>query len=319
MCQEGSEQAEQPVNRTKLYVRGTISNLAGFGILGSIAYFLDLGRYVAVASGIQMAVFALHGLPQNSEQIYDLSGSFTHLAVVAAALVAETKVRTPRQLFAALASVVWMTRLGTFLYSRILRDGKDARFDHIKPVWLSFMGAWTIQALWVTLIQLPVVLLNDRDDATGTTLVDLLLMALWLLGFLVEAAADTEKMAFRDDAANRHKFITTGLWRYSRHPNYFGEILMWSCMAGLASVSAIRQGIPELHCGWFSPAFTAVLLLRVSGVPMVEKAGLKKWGSDPAYVHYIKNTSCVIPWFPACEPIEQEDLTKPMLLDVGSV
>jgi len=306
MCQGGDEQAK-PGSMIKLYVRGTISNLAGFGLLASIAHFLDLGRYVAVASGIQMAVFILHGMPQRSEKFYDLSGSFTHLSVVATALVSETKVRTPRQLFVAIASVVWMTRLGTFLYSRILRDGKDGRFDNLKACWLSFMGAWTIQALWVTLIQLPVVLLNDRSDASATTIADFILMALWLLGFLLEAAADTQKMAFRDDAANRHKFITTGLWQYSRHPNYFGEILMWSCMAGLASLSAIRQGIPSLHCAWFSPAFTALLLLRVSGVPMVEKAGLKKWGEDPAYLHYIKNTSCIIPWFPAGEVAEKKD------------
>jgi steroid 5-alpha reductase family enzyme len=295
------------VNVAKLYVRGTVSNLAGVSILASIAYFLDLGLYVAVAGGLQLAVFLLHGLPQSSEKFYDLSGSFTHFAVVAASLMSQTKLRTPRQLFVAIASVVWMTRLGTFLYSRILRDGKDARFDHIKPVWLSFMGAWTIQAVWVTLIQLPVVLLNDRTDAAGTGSVDVVLMALWLFGFLFEAAADTQKMVFRDDPANKHRFITTGLWQYSRHPNYFGEILMWSCMAGLASVSALHSGILALHAAWLSPAFTAVLLLRVSGVPMVEKAGQKKWGDDPAYQQYMKSTSCILPWFPAGENSEKKD------------
>jgi len=91
-----------------------------------------------------MVVFILHGLPNRSEKFYDLSGSLTHLAVVGTALLVEDEKKNGRQLFAALAATVWMTRLGTFLYNRILRDGKDERFDRLKIVWLSFMGAWTI-------------------------------------------------------------------------------------------------------------------------------------------------------------------------------
>lgn len=285
----------------KLLVRGCISNSGAAAVLFCIGRGLGLWRFVAVAAGMQLAVFLAHGLPKRSEKFYDLSGSFTHLAVVAAALMSETKVRSGRQMFAALASVVWLTRLGTFLYSRILRDGKDGRFDALKPVALAFMGAWSVQAVWVTVIQLPVILLNDRADMAAVNPLDFLAMVAWLAGFLIEAAADSQKTAFRDCPDNKGKYITTGLWKYSRHPNYFGEILMWASLATLSSSAAFRLGDPSMHFAWLSPAFTTLLLLKVSGVPMVEKAGLKKWGSDPKYMHYMKHTSMLILGPPAPE------------------
>jgi len=276
----------------KLYKRGMLTNGCGLLILGGIKYFLGLNTYVMIALGMQYGVFLLHGLPMRSEKFYDLSGSFTHLALVFTSLVSERRARSPRQLFAAVAAILWMARLGTFLYSRILKDGKDERFDRLKPVWLSFMGAWTLQAVWVTLIELPVILLNSFDDLEATTNLDFACMVFWAIGFVVEATADTQKQAFRNVPSNRSKYITTGLWGYSRHPNYFGEILMWSSLSILASAAGF-------HAAWLSPMFTVLLLTKVSGVPMVEKAGLEKWGKDPAYMHYMQKTSCIVPWLPA--------------------
>jgi len=281
----------------KMYLRGVVSNSLALMALFSIGHFLRVERFVAVALGMQLAVYIVHGLPQRSEKFYDLSGSFTHLAVVVTALMSR-QLHGPRQIFCAVGSVIWMTRLGTFLYNRILKDGKDDRFSHIKPNWLAFLGAWTIQAAWVTMIQLPVILLHTVDDQAPLGVVDVVGMLIWVIAFLTEAAADSEKMAFRSVAENRHKFITTGLWSYSRHPNYFGEILMWTAMALISSNAAFVLGAPMLFAAWISPAFTMFLLLKVSGVPMVERAGEKKWGKDPVYQRYMANTSCVVPWFP---------------------
>lgn len=294
----------------RLYVRGLISNLGGLTVLLALAYRLNLIFYAVVALGVQYAVFLTHGLPNRSEKFYDLSGSCTHLAVVVASLVREQKVRSIRQVFTAVAATVWMTRLGTFLYSRILRDGKDGRFDDIRKVWLSFMGAWTVQAVWVTFTELPVLLINDRDDNVPLTLLDYLAMLSWLAGFLLEATADSQKLAFRDDPANKGRFITTGVWRYSRHPNYCGEIMMWCSQAALVSFAA--WGHPDwssLLCSWISPAFTALLLLKVTGVPMVEKAGMQKWGQEPEYLHYMANTNCLIPGPPA-QPLSDSSKNK---------
>merc|ERR1719331_1742535 len=137
----------------------------------------------------------------------------------------------------ALASVIWMVRLGSFLFLRIEKDGKDGRFDHLKKNWFSFLGAWTIQALWVVLIQMPVILINMKVDEAPVTWVDRLMLVTWIFAFIIEVAADVEKFVFRCNPENKGKFITTGTWKYSRHPNYFGEILMWFALAICVTVA----------------------------------------------------------------------------------
>lgn len=281
----------------RLYARGAASNAFGLTLLGSLAIFVPASRPAArLACALQLAVFVVHGLPFRSEEFYDLSGSVTHFAVVVQSLLNASPAPTPRGILVSLASVLWMTRLGTFLFLRIARDGRDARFDSLKPCWLSFLGAWTIQAAWVTLTELPIVLCNARaaGDQPPLGLTDAALAAAWGAGFVLEVAADMAKFTFRNDPANRAKFITGGVWGWSRHPNYFGEIAMWVALAAVVTLCAGCS-----HAAWISPAFTALLLLKISGVPMVEKAGMKKWGNDPEYLHYVKHTSCIIPWRPA--------------------
>jgi len=111
-------------------------------LLFLVGWGLELWTYVFIAVAIQVAVYLLHGLPNKSEEFYDLSGSFTHFAVVLASACGDG--RSKRQVFTALVSTIWMTRLGTFLYMSIAKDGKDERFDAIKPHWLSFLGAWML-------------------------------------------------------------------------------------------------------------------------------------------------------------------------------
>jgi steroid 5-alpha reductase family enzyme len=282
----------------KLYLRGFLLNGFSAVLLSACAYFLDLTITVLIALGIQVLVYLVQALPMRSEKFYDLSGSATHLSVVFASLVSVERVRTPRQIFCGVAAVLWMTRLGTLLYLRISKDGKDGRFDHLKPNWFAFLGVWTLQACWVVLVEMPVVLVNTSDDTVPFQWPDFIIAAVWVVGFIMELEADNQKMAFRSNPANRNKFITTGVWKYCRHPNYFGEITMWIALAAMVTRGAL-EGSPRLYWGWVSPAFTMLLLLKVSGVPMVEEAGKRKWGSDPEYIHYITNTSCVVPWFPA--------------------
>jgi steroid 5-alpha reductase family enzyme len=295
-----------PDQRAYLYKRGCVTNGVGALILGSVAYGLSLQRYVVIAAGIQLAVFLLHALPNASEKFYDLSGSFTHLSLVLTGLLSTRGATSPRQIACALMAIVWMVRLGTFLYGRILRDGKDERFDRLKPVWLSFMGAWNFQANWVVLGELPVLLITAREDKLPISFVDYVAITLWALGFLIEVIADHQKYSFRNEPNNRHQYITSGLWKYSRHPNYFGELLMWSSMAACVSYVGFATGDTVLFWAWLSPLFTAFLLLRVSGVPLVEAAGKQKWGSDPRYLHYMEHTSCIVPWFPA-PPLQKTD------------
>ncbi len=219
----------------KLYIRGTISNSLAAAILYCVCRIAEgqLRKYVAVAVAVQLLVFLIHGLPHRSEKFYDLSGSITHFLVVSSSLLREPKVRSVRQVTTALASTVWMTRLGTFLFLRINRDGKDERFAAITPVWLSFLGAWMLQAAWVVLTQLPVILMNEVGASTSAAsgmglstleetplgLLDAACAITWLVGFYVEFTADLEKFTFRGEAKNRDKFISSGLWAMCRHPN----------------------------------------------------------------------------------------------------
>ena len=187
--------------------------------------------------------------------------------------------------------VIWAARLGTFLFRRIHKAGKDVRFDEIKPSFIRFLNTWTLQGLWVTFT-----LAAALAAITTTTRKELGLFALigfliWIFGFAFEVTADAQKSRFRADPANKDKFIQTGVWAWSRHPNYFGEIVLW---IGVAVII-----LPILR-GWqwvtlISPIFVALLLTRISGVPMLEKRADEKWGGQEAYEAYKERTPVLIP------------------------
>jgi len=285
------------------FLRGlVVGGLVAVVVFG-ISLRVDLPpRYAVIAFALQWGFFLLQGWPQRSEKLYDASGSLTHLALIIAALIADP-VRSPRQLVASVLAVVWCTRLGTFLFNRIARDAKDDRFTKLKTGFWSFSIAWNLQVAWVFLLQLPVLVTNTESIQPPLGALDALGWTMWAVGFVLEAVADAQKFSFRSDPANRGRFITSGLWRYSQHPNYFGEILMW---VGLC-VSCSSCFVGWSWLAWLSPAFNAFLLLKVSGVPMLEKASEERWGSEPAYRHYVQNTSCVVPWFPAKPMKKNED------------
>lgn len=115
---------------------------------------------------------------------------------------------------------------------------------------------------------------------------------MWVFGFLFEVIADHQKSRFKSNPDNAGKFINEGLWSLSRHPNYFGEILMWSGLY-LSSTSVLKGWE---HISVISPVLLSYLLTRVSGIPLLEKAGMKKWGDQPDYQEYIKNTAKLIPY-----------------------
>jgi steroid 5-alpha reductase family enzyme len=188
--------------------------------------------------------------------------------------------------------VIWAARLGTYLFRRIQRAGKDARFDEIKPSFLRFLNTWTLQGLWVTLT-----LAAALAAITTTTRPGIGPGSRWI-GFLVWAFRVRDRGCGRRpeeplpaDPQNKGRFIHTGLWAWSRHPNYFGEIVLWIGVAVIA--------LPVLR-GWqwvtlISPVFVALLLTRVSGVPLLEKRADEKWGGQEDYEAYKARTPVLIP------------------------
>jgi steroid 5-alpha reductase family enzyme len=242
---------------------------------GTSAFGIPLFAFsVGLAFLIQWLAFIPAYLMQ-SERFFDLTGSITYISVTIIAVLAGPLVDGRSILLLALV-MIWAARLGTFLFRRIHKAGKDARFDEIKPSFIRFLNAWTLQGLWVTLT-----LSAALAAITATTRRELGLFALigflvWGFGFAIEVTADIQKSRFRAHPENKGKFIHTGLWAWSRHPNYFGEIVLW--------VGIVIIALPILR-GWqwvtlISPIFVTVLLTRISGVPLLEKRSDEKWGGQ---------------------------------------
>jgi steroid 5-alpha reductase family enzyme len=247
----------------------------------------------AIALGVNWIVF-LPAAYLETERFYDLTGSLTFLLAVAASLLAAATAGTldvPAVLVGA-AVAAWALRLGYFLVGRIHRAGSDRRFDEMKRVPARFLVAWTLQGLWVFVTLLAAsAFIAARARPAGMTWTMGLGLLMWAFGFAVEIVADRQKAAFAATPENRGRFIRTGLWAWSRHPNYFGEIVLWTglFLAGLG-VWEGAQWITAL-----SPLFVALLLTRVSGIPMLERRAEERWGSDPDYQAYTAKTPVLIP------------------------
>lgn len=275
---------------TKNLVRGIISNAIGLALLGGVGYATDLWVCAAVSLGINWVVFLVHALPFCSEKFFDATGSLTYLSLIATANITSQTHSIRRYVNSAMVAI-WCIRLGSYLLARICRDGKDSRFDEIKKNIVRWIGIWTIQAVWCFLVASPALIVITSEACHQVpTPVDYVGWAIWVAAFLIEVVADKQKDIFRRDPANKGKFINTGLWARSRHPNYFGEITMWIgiSIAGSSCFSGWQ------FLAWLSPVTTIVLLLKVSGVPMLEKTGEERWGKLPEYQHYMKHTPCIV-------------------------
>lgn len=244
---------------------------------------------IALAFIIQWLVFIPSYLNQ-TEKFFDLTGSITYISVTILAVLLSGGADARAYLLMALV-VIWAIRLGSFLFNRIRKAGKDARFDSLKKSLLRFLQTWTLQGLWVSFTlaaALAAITTQVKVDLGGYALVGLII---WILGFGIEVIADHQKSVFTKVTANKGKFIQSGLWSWSRHPNYFGEIVLWLGVAIIA--------FPAL-AGWqlltlISPLFIFLLLTRVSGIPLLEKRADKKWGGQADYEAYKARTSILVP------------------------
>lgn len=225
-----------------------------------------------------------------TEKFFDLTGSITYISVIIVAFFFSASADSRSFLLSALV-VIWAVRLGSFLFNRIKKAGKDDRFDRIKPSFVRFLNVWTVQALWVTFTisaALAAITTTYRKELDGFAVAGLLI---WAFGFAIEVIADFQKNRFNANPDNKGKFIQTGLWSRSRHPNYFGEIILWIGVTVIA--------LPVLQ-GWqwvtlISPVFVALLLTRVSGIPLLEKKADEKWGGQEDYESYKKRTPPLLP------------------------
>ncbi|MCY3688576.1 MAG: DUF1295 domain-containing protein [Gammaproteobacteria bacterium] len=285
------------MNSSKAIVFTIIALLlgAGIGLAGSqgSAAWGELPLF-AIAGIVIYLVHWLVFIPSwiyQTEHYFDLTGSITYLSALGTVAVLHPALDT-RGLVLCLLIAIWAIRLGSFLFARVKRAGGDSRFDPIKINFFRFLLTWTLSGTWVYVTMAAGLAAVTSADSIGLDAFFTAGLALWLAGFAFEVTADTQKTRFRADPANEGKFINSGLWSISRHPNYFGEIVLWIGIAVIA--------FPALS-GWqfvtlISPVFVIFLLTRVSGINMLERAGKQRWGDNPDYQAYLDSTPALVPY-----------------------
>ncbi|TYZ66166.1 hypothetical protein PybrP1_006749 [[Pythium] brassicae (nom. inval.)] len=283
-------------------VVGFVRDAAGLVVSSVVAYavaaYADLQLYAAVCLGAQWLSALLYAVPKQDERFFDLTGSATFAGVSLLALALSGAPLHWRSALLTALVWLWCVRLGAFLYVRIREAGEDTRFQEIRTNPVLFLSVWSIQGLWVLLTLLPVLLSVVRaPHDPHVHALDVVGVALWGLGYALEVLADYQKTQFRRDARNAGKFIQSGLWAYSRHPNYLGEITMWLGIFSIAVHGLPSTGFRALAAA--GPAFVTLLLTRVSGIPLLEKQGDERWGKLQAYQEYKARTSVLLLWPPA--------------------
>lgn len=269
---------------------------SGFASAGSVDVFGSPAMYLTgwLALIINWVAFVPSAIAK-SDKFYDTVGAITYLSVTAFAVyaaIAHHGGLDTRSMVVAAMVAIWCIRLGTFLYIRIhAAGGADSRFEKIRVNPARFLVAWTLQALWVILTaSAAVAIITSQARAP----IDVFFYAgalIWLVGFVFETVADAQKSAFKKDPANKGKFINVGLWRWSRHPNYFGEITLWFGILVIAV--PVLSGLSWLVV--ISPIFVFLLLTRISGINLQEEQAKERWGDDPEYQAYRKATPALFP------------------------
>ena len=270
---------------------GTIMALAGSP--GSIT-FNGLPSF-ALAASIGFILHWLIFIPSyiyQTEHYFDLIGSISYISIVLFTFLALNNL-DDRSILIGLLIMVWAVRLGSFLFIRVKRDGKDNRFTVMKTKFWWFLFTWTIGGLWVFITMAAGLAAMTSAKVVPLGWFALIGIFLWLEGFLVEVVADHQKTRFRSKKENQGRFINEGLWSFSRHPNYYGEITLWLGIAFIAF--PVLQGWQKLTL--ISPIFVYILLTRISGITMLERRADKKWRDDPEYQRYKETTSSLIPMF----------------------
>jgi len=234
-------------------------------------------------------IFFLLAFWQKTDKYTDISYAFTFVGIVTYEFISGEF--SAYRFILMLLIFLWGIRLGSYLFIRILKIKKDQRFDGIREDVLKFAGFWVLQALTITVIVLPVLIVLIKDVPLSLTWFPILASILALKGLLLEMIADFQKFRFKSNPENEGKWVNIGLWRISRHPNYLGEIIFW--------IGIFLYTAPNLTGYEFlavvSPFFIIYLLLYVSGIPILEKKYDKKFARNSNYLAYKANVGILLP------------------------
>ena len=246
--------------------------------------------FILIVAVMIQVIFFIPSFLLKTEKYYDLVGSLTYVTTVSLAYFAvENKTIIDSIIY--IYVMIWASRLGIYLFRRVQKDGKDVRFEKAKRHFFWFLQYWIGQALWVALTACAalIAILSTEDDTLPVLAI--VGMALWLIGFTIESISDYQKRAFRKENNPNQSFIHTGLWARSRHPNYFGEITLWTGIA----VIALNTLTGVEYITLISPVFVYILLTRMSGINLLERIADERYGELEEYQRYKRNTPVLVP------------------------
>ncbi|XP_068471424.1 uncharacterized protein [Phaseolus vulgaris] len=255
------------------------------------SHFLAFTALITI--GYQFLFFVVTALLK-FDKVTDFAGSTNFIIIAVLTLVIKGSWYF-RQIILTFFVGIWGFRLALFLLFRILQWGEDRRFDEMRNNLGRLAIFWIFQAVWVWAVSLPVTLVNASDRNPFLHVVDIIGWILWAVGFIVEGTADQQKLNFKRSPDSRGRWCNVGVWKYSRHPNYFGEILLWWGI--FVASTPVLEGAEWLVV--IGPIFLTLLLLFVSGIPLLEDSADKKFGNVDGYRIYKKRTSPLIPLPPS--------------------
>lgn len=234
------------------------------------------------------AVFFAFAASLKTDKVTDLSYGLTFV-LIAVALVLRSGAEGLAPLVLTGMIVAWGVRLAAYLVYRIWKIGRDERFDGIREDFFRFFKFWFFQGFAVWVILLPVTVWFSRHGPWTTWMAIGALV--WLVGFAIETVADQQKFAFKQTAEGRKRWTDTGLWRHSRHPNYFGELLCWWGVFLFVGPGLGTWALLAL----VGPLAITGILLFATGIPTLEASARRKWGEDPEYLAYRARTRMLLP------------------------
>jgi len=247
---------------------------------------------ILIALGISLFINLLMFLPAflfKTDKLTDISYAITFVLIALYSLFSN-QMSTAAIIFAVMI-LLWALRLGIFLLIRVRRTGKDKRFNDKRDNFWKFGGFWLLQGISVWLIMIPSILFFSKVKI-NLDLVSYIGIIIWGCGLIIETVSDIQKFNFKKNLENNDRWIESGLWKYSRHPNYFGEIMLW---VGIYLYVLPTLTAWESLLGAIGPIYIATIILFVSGIPILEKSADARWGQQNEYQNYRKRTSLLIP------------------------
>ena len=246
--------------------------------------------FILIIAVLLQVFFFLPSFILKTEKYYDLVGSLTYITTISLAYFSvENKTMIDSIIY--FYVMVWASRLGIYLFRRVRNDGKDIRFEKAKRHFFWFLQYWMGQALWVSLTACAAIIAILSPEEDTLPVLAIVGMVLWISGFTIESISDYQKRVFRKENNPSESFIHTGFWARSRHPNYFGEITLWTGIAVIALNTL--NGIEYITL--ISPVFVYILLTRMSGVNLLERIADERYGHLEEYQRYKRNTPVLVP------------------------